>query len=149
MAQQPRRQSSSYSPLWEPQISLCLGSSTGCSTFTVLWCIDAVKMLHYKYLCSKHFLESDFRTAERIQLNRVEVLSGSDQLHIQSQPSVPSFHVPSLDSLPSVLTPEDDLYVRPPTRTYSKMLVTSFAVTPITIHIHAESPSTSPQIPAL
>jgi hypothetical protein len=28
-------------------------------------------MLHNKYLCIRHFLESDFTTAERLHLNRV------------------------------------------------------------------------------
>jgi hypothetical protein len=48
--------------------------------------------------------------------------------------------------LPSVTTPEDDLRVLPPTRTYSKTLVPS-AVTPIPIH--ADSPSASFQMSAV
>jgi hypothetical protein len=48
--------------------------------------------------------------------------------------------------LPSVSTPEDDLHVLPPTRTYSKTRVPS-AVTPIPVH--ADNPSTSFQMSAL
>jgi hypothetical protein len=35
--------------------------------------IDSVRMLHNKYLCSRHFLESDYTTAERAHLNVVAV----------------------------------------------------------------------------
>jgi hypothetical protein len=31
--------------------------------------IDSARMLHNKYLGSRHFLESDFTTAERVHLN--------------------------------------------------------------------------------
>jgi hypothetical protein len=34
---------------------------------------DSARMLHNKYLCSRHFSESDFTTAERVHLNRVAV----------------------------------------------------------------------------
>jgi hypothetical protein len=39
---------------------------------------DVAKMLQSKYLCSNHFEERDFTTAERIHLNEVAVLCGSD-----------------------------------------------------------------------
>jgi hypothetical protein len=48
--------------------------------------------------------------------------------------------------LSSVLTPEKDLHVPTPTRTYSKILVPS-TVTPISIHV--DSPSTSFQMSAI
>jgi hypothetical protein len=40
--------------------------------------IEETKMLHWKYLCSKDFCESEFTTAEKIRLNRVAVSSVSD-----------------------------------------------------------------------
>jgi hypothetical protein len=40
--------------------------------------IDSVRMLRNKYLCSRHFSESDFTTAEWVHLNRVEVPCGLD-----------------------------------------------------------------------
>ncbi|XP_023711693.1 uncharacterized protein LOC111866715 [Cryptotermes secundus] len=33
---------------------------------TTIGTLDSARMLHNKYLCSKHFLESDFTTAERV-----------------------------------------------------------------------------------
>jgi hypothetical protein len=39
--------------------------------------VDSAGMLHNKYLCSRHFSESDFSTAERVHLNRVTVPRGS------------------------------------------------------------------------
>jgi hypothetical protein len=38
---------------------------------------DSAGMLRNKYLCSRHFSESDFTTAERVHLNRVAVACGS------------------------------------------------------------------------
>jgi hypothetical protein len=38
---------------------------------------DSAGMLRNKYLCSRHFSESDFTTAERVHLNRAEVPCGS------------------------------------------------------------------------
>jgi hypothetical protein len=35
--------------------------------------IDSVRILRNKYLCSRHFPENDFTTAERAHLNRVAV----------------------------------------------------------------------------
>jgi hypothetical protein len=105
-------------------------------------------MLCCKYLCSKHFCESDFTTAEKIHLNRVAVPCVSDSTsHSVPEPSVPSLLTPHLDLLPSLLTPEDDLHDLPPTRTYSKRSLTSLTLTPTPVH--AESPSTFSQISAL
>ncbi|XP_023721687.1 uncharacterized protein LOC111872233 [Cryptotermes secundus] len=109
--------------------------------------IDSARMLHNKYLCSRHFLESDFTTAERVHLNSEAVPCGSDSA-AQSlrQPPEPSLHIPSFDPLPLVSSPEDDLHGLPPTITYSKILVPS-TVTPVPIH--ADSPSTSFQMSAV
>jgi hypothetical protein len=104
---------------------------------------DSARILFKKYLCSYHFLESDFTTTEKIHLNKVAVPCGSDLAgHSIPQPSFPSLYIPPLDSFPSVLTHEGDLHVLRPTKTYSKASVTSSP-------IHTESPSTSSQIPAL
>jgi hypothetical protein len=45
------------------------GCNTECFTFTVLYCVrKTTKIWHNKYLCSNHFFESSFTTAERIDL---------------------------------------------------------------------------------
>jgi hypothetical protein len=108
---------------------------------------DSARMMRNKLLCSRHFSESDFTTAEMVHFNRVAVPCSSDSA-AQSlpQPPEPSFHTASFDPVPSVFTPEDNLNVLPPTRTYSKTQVPS-AVTPIPVH--ADSPSTSFQMSAV
>jgi hypothetical protein len=93
--------------------------------------ITDAKMLLHKHLCSKCFLETDFITAERMHQNRVAVSCVSDLAsHSAPQPSIPSLHAPYLDSFPSLLTPEDDLHVLPPIRTYSMRSLTYLASTP-------------------
>jgi hypothetical protein len=89
-------------------------------------------ILHNKYLCSRHFLESDFTTAERVHFNRVAVPCGSDTAS-QSLPQlpVPSLHTPSLDPLSLVVTGKDYINVVPPTT--HNILVPS-PVTPNLIH---------------
>lgn len=92
-------------------------------------------MVDKKYLCSKHFTESDFGTSQRIQWKK----SGSSMwlrlsFHIQpGQSFKPLLLIPSSNSLPSFLKPEDNLYILPHTRTYSKMPVSSFNKTSIPI----------------
>jgi hypothetical protein len=109
--------------------------------------VDSARMLCYKYLCSRHFSESDFTTAERVRLNRVAAPCGSDSVaQLLPKPPDPSLHTPPFDPPSSVLTAEDDLHVLPPTRTYSKALVPS-AVTPSPIP--ADSSSTSFQMSAV
>jgi hypothetical protein len=39
--------------------------------------LDSARMLHNKYLCTRHFSENYFTTAERVHLNRVAVPCGS------------------------------------------------------------------------
>jgi hypothetical protein len=108
--------------------------------------ITDAKMLLHKHLCSKCFLETDFITAERMHLNRVAVPCVSDLAsHSAPQPSIPSLHAPYLDSLPSLLTPEDDLHVLPPIRTYSMRSLTYLASTPT----HCPCRKSSSQIPSL
>jgi hypothetical protein len=109
--------------------------------------IDSARELHYKFLCSKLFSECDFTTAERVHLNRFAVPCGTDSAaRSVPQPPDPSLHTPSFDHTSSVLAPEGDLHVLPPTRTYSKTVVPS-AVAPVSIH--ADSPSTSFQMSAI
>ena len=64
---------------------------------------DSARMLNNKFLCSKHFSESDFTTAERVHLNRFAVPYGTDSA-AQSlpQPPDPSLQTPSFDPLPAV-----------------------------------------------
>jgi hypothetical protein len=96
-------------------------------------------------LCSKHFAESDFCTSERVCLNKVAVPHGSDLFsHSISQRSESAYYIPSLNFLPTILTPGHKLYVPPPTRTYGKASVSS---TKTPMPVHADSPSTSHQIP--
>jgi hypothetical protein len=40
--------------------------------------IHSARMLHYKFLCCRHFSESDFTTPERVHLNRFAVPCGTD-----------------------------------------------------------------------
>jgi hypothetical protein len=68
------------------------------------------------------------------------------QILLQSLPQPPDPSMPSFDPLPSGLTPERDLNVLPPIRTYSKTLVPS-AVAPVPIQ--ADSPSTFFQMSAI
>jgi hypothetical protein len=110
--------------------------------------IDSAKMLHKYFLCSKHFVESDFCTSEKVGLNRVAVLHDSDSApHSTPKPSEPSLPIPSLNSVPSLLTHEQNLCVLQPTRTYSKASVSSFTETPMPVH--GASPPTSSPIPTL
>jgi hypothetical protein len=92
---------------------LFLGFETICSNFTGIWygqeqlgctsllralvwagtvgiyfTIDSARKLQYKYLCSRHFSEGDFTTAERVHLNRVALPSASDSA-TQSLPQPP------------------------------------------------------------
>jgi hypothetical protein len=100
--------------------------------------IYSARMLHNKYLCSRHFLESDFITAERVRFNRLAVPYGSDSAS-QSlpRPPVPSIHTSSFNPFFSVTSRKDNIHVISPT-TYSRTLVPS-PVTPIPVH--ADSPS--------
>jgi hypothetical protein len=69
--------------------------------------IDSARMLHSKYFFSRHFIESDFTTAERVCLNRVTVPCGSDSAAKSlPQPPDPSFDTTSFDIPSSALTPE-------------------------------------------
>jgi hypothetical protein len=69
---------------------LFLGFETVCSTHEGLWYLQeelgyCARMLHNKYLCSRHFSEGDFTTAEKVHLNREAVPCGSDS-NAQSLP---------------------------------------------------------------
>jgi hypothetical protein len=44
--------------------------------------IDSARMLYSKFLCSRHFSESDFTTAERVRLNRFAVPCGTDSMWV-------------------------------------------------------------------
>jgi hypothetical protein len=109
-----------------------ISTLTICSTLTGLWygqeevgypALLILLELHNKLLCSKHSSESDFTTTERVHLNRFTVPCNSDSC-VQSLPQPPD--TPSFDPLVSILTPEEDLHVLTPTKTYSK--------TPGTLH---------------
>jgi hypothetical protein len=97
-------------------------------------------MLHSKYLCSRHFLESDFTTAGRVHLNRLEIPCGSHS-SAPTFPKPPHHYIP-FPSIPclQLLSSEDDLHVLSPTRAYSKTPVPC-AATPVPIH--GDIPSTS------
>jgi hypothetical protein len=92
--------------------------------------ITVDKLLLQKYLCRKYFIETDFTTARTIHLNRVTVPCVSDLTsHSAPQSSVPSLHAPYLDLLPALFIPEDD-HVLPPTKTYTKMSLSSLLALP-------------------
>jgi hypothetical protein len=83
--------------------------------------VTSARMLHHKFLCNKHFRESDFTTAEKIHLNRVAVPCISDSASQSlSQPPVLLLGTPFLNPSPSVMILKDDLHVLPPAQTYSR-----------------------------
>ena len=91
------------------------------------------------FLCSKHFAESDFCTSERVRLNKVAVPHGSDSFsHSIPQPSESAYYIPSLNSLPTTLTPEHNLHVLPPTRNYGKAFESS-TKTPMPVQVVSSS----------
>jgi hypothetical protein len=72
--------------------------------------VDSARMRHCKFLCSKHFSESDFTTAERVHLNRFAVPCGTDSAaQSVTQPPDPSLHTPSFDPVPSCPTSHQNL----------------------------------------
>jgi hypothetical protein len=98
--------------------------------------IDSASLLYNKYLCSEHFLESDYTATERTYLNHLAVPCGPDSaLQSVLQHSAPSLHVPSLDSLPSALDTEDDLSVLLPTSTYEVLTESSRTVNVVTASV--------------
>jgi hypothetical protein len=48
---------------------------------------DTARMLYNKFLCCRHFSESDFTTAERVRLNRFAVPCGTDSGAVTSTTS--------------------------------------------------------------
>jgi hypothetical protein len=44
----------------------------------ISWTIDFARVLHNKYVCSRHFSECDFTTTESGHLNRLAVPHGMD-----------------------------------------------------------------------
>jgi hypothetical protein len=77
-------------------------------------------------LISVHLKEYSWREC---QLHVAQTLTS----HWNWQPFKPSLLISSLNSLPSFSKPEDNLYILPPTRTYSKMPASSFNKTSISI----------------
>jgi hypothetical protein len=136
--------------MFTDELFLCF--ETICSNFTGLWYgqedLGCHALLILLESCTINICAADIsQKVISLQLNRVAVHCALDSAaESLPQPPYPSLHTPSLDPLPSVLTPEEDLHVLPPTKTYGKTLVPS-PVTPIPIH--ADSPSTSFQLSAV
>jgi hypothetical protein len=101
--------------------------------------IDSARILHNKYLCSRHFSENVFTTAERIHFDRVAVSCGSDSASQSLLPlSVPSLHTLCFDPLLSVITPTDHIHVVPPTINKKSLVPSSVTSIPN----HENIPST-------
>jgi hypothetical protein len=110
--------------------------------------IDDARTLHVKYVSKNHFLQTDFTTPEGTCLNRMAVPCSSDSAAQDPTPQVPdSPSLMDLNSLPSVLSPQKNLHVQPPKRTYSKLPMSSSIPTPLPFYV--DSPSTSSQISAV
>ncbi|XP_021923786.1 uncharacterized protein LOC110831743 isoform X2 [Zootermopsis nevadensis] len=102
--------------------------------------IQNKRTLHKRFICSRHFSENDFTTAERKQLNRIAVPSSISFIsvpHSAPEPIEPSECTPFMSSLPTVLNYENNLHVLTPVRTYSKMSVSS-SMTKEFIHVHPD-----------
>jgi hypothetical protein len=87
--------------------------------------IEDARTLYQKYLCKNHFLASDFTTPERRRLNRGAVPCSSGSAAQDPPPQLPDSALTDLNSLPSLLSSQENLHVQPPSRTYGKLPVSS------------------------
>jgi len=85
---------------------------------------------------------------ERKRLNRGAVPCSSDSASQDATPQLPGYALTDLNSLPSVLSPQRNLHVRPPKRNYGKLPISPSSIqTPLSIH--EDSPCTFSQICAV
>jgi hypothetical protein len=70
------------------QYVLIYRTLVGAGTVGISCTVDSARKLQYKYLCSRHFSEGGFTTAERVHINRVAVPCASDSVP-QSLPQPP------------------------------------------------------------
>jgi len=90
--------------------------------------IEDARTLHEKYICKNHFLETDFTTPEKKWLNREAVPCSSDSASQDPTLQLPYSAFTDLNSLPSPLSPQKNLHVQAPTRTYGKLPVSSCSI---------------------
>jgi len=110
--------------------------------------IEDARTLYVKYVCRNHFLETDFTAPERKRLKRGAVPCSSDSASQEPTPQLPDSALTDLNSLPWLLSPQKNLHVQPPIRTYGKLSKSSSSIqTPLSDH--ADSPCTSSQICAV
>jgi len=110
--------------------------------------IEDARTLNVKFVCRNHFLETDFTTPEKTRLNRGAVPCSSDSSSQEPTPQLPDSTLTDLNSLPSLLSPQKNLHVQPPKRTYGRLPTSSSSIqTPLSILEY--SPSTSSQICAV
>jgi len=110
--------------------------------------IEDARTLYKKYVCRNHFLETDFTTPERNRLNRGAVPCSSGSASQDPAPQLPDSWLTDLNSLPSLLSPQNNLHVQPPNRTCGKLpLYSSSIQTPLSVF--EDSPCTSSQICAV
>jgi len=101
-----------------------------------------------KYICKNQLLHTDFTIPERKRLNRVAVSCNTDSASQDPTPQLPESPFTDLNSVPSLLSPQKNLHVQPPKRTYGKLPVSSSSIeTPLPTH--EANPCTSSQICAV
>ena len=76
--------------------------------------IEDARTLYVKYVCRNHFLETDFTAPERKRLKRGAVPCSSDSASQEPTPQLPDSALSDLNSLPSLLSPQKNLHVQPP-----------------------------------
>jgi hypothetical protein len=110
--------------------------------------IEDARTLYVKYVYKNYFLETDFTTPERKRLNSGVVPCSSDSVLQEPTPQFPDSGLTDLNSLPTLLSPQKNLHVQPPIRTYGKLpKFSSSTQTPLSDH--EDSPCTSSQICAV
>ena len=105
--------------------------------------IEEAITLHDKYVCKNHFLERDFTQKKR--LNRGAVPCSSDSASQDPTPQLPDSTFTDLNSLPSLLSLQKNLYVQAPSRTYCKLPVSSCSILTPLSNLE-DSPCTSSEI---
>ena len=95
-----------------------------------------------------NFLDTDFTTPERKRLNRGAVPCSLGSASKDLTPQLPDSSLRDLNSLPSLLSPQKNLQVQAPSRTYGKLPASSPTIqTPLSIP--EDSRRTSSQICAV
>jgi len=110
--------------------------------------VEDAKKLNGKYLCKGQFLKTDYTTPETKRLNRGAVPCSADSASQDPTPQLPDSTFTDLNALSSLLSPQKNLHVQAPSRTYGKLPVSSCSIQ-ITLSILEDTPGTSSQICAV